>query len=42
MSAVNLRNIDDPSMIADVPVRLLDGAGSWRTIREDRFADVSG
>lgn len=34
MGAVNLRNIDDPALIADVPIRLLDGASSWKTLEE--------
>jgi hypothetical protein len=34
MSAVNMRNIDDPSRIAHLPVRLLDGAGTWRVLEE--------
>ncbi len=42
MGAVNLRNIDDPSIIADVPVRLLDGAQSWRSIQEEPFSRVCG
>ncbi len=34
MGAVNLRNIDDPEIIANVPIRLLDGAGSWKVLGE--------
>lgn len=34
MSAVNMRNIDDPARIARLPVRLLDGAGSWKVLNE--------
>jgi hypothetical protein len=32
MGAVNLRNIDDPAIVAQVPIRLLDGASSWKVI----------
>jgi len=35
MSAVNMRNIDDPSRIANLPIRLLDGACTWRNLSED-------
>jgi hypothetical protein len=34
MGAVNLRNIDDPAIIANVPIRLLDGAASWKVLSE--------
>lgn len=34
MGAVNLRNIDDPRIVADVPIRLLDGASSWKVLDE--------
>jgi hypothetical protein len=32
MGAVNLRNIDDPTIVANVPIRLLDGASSWKVL----------
>ncbi len=32
MSAVNMRNADDPARIAGLPIRLLDGAGTWTVI----------
>ncbi|MCG6858033.1 MAG: GFA family protein [Salaquimonas sp.] len=32
MAAVNMRNIDDPSIVAELPIRLLDGAGSWKVL----------
>jgi len=32
MSAVNMRNIDCPEKITDVPIRLLDGASSWKVL----------
>ncbi len=35
MSAVNMRNISDPRQIAELPIRLLDGAGSWTVLSED-------
>ena len=34
MAAVNLRNIDDPRIVADVPIRLLDGASTWKVLGE--------
>ena len=34
MSAVNMRNIDDPARIAQLPIRLLDGSGTWRVLQE--------
>lgn len=34
MAAVNLRNIDDPRIVADVPIRLLDGASTWKVLAE--------
>ena len=34
MSAVNMRNIDDPARISLLPIRQLDGAGSWRVLGE--------
>ena len=32
MSAVNMRNVDDPARIAQLPIRLLDGAGTWTVL----------
>ena len=34
MGAINLRNIDDPDIVANVPIRLLDGASSWKVLSE--------
>jgi predicted enzyme related to lactoylglutathione lyase len=34
VGAVNLRNIDDPGIIANPPIRLLDGAFSWKILSE--------
>ena len=34
MSAVNMRNIDEPSLVAHVPIRLLDGAKTWKVLGE--------
>ncbi|MDJ0629184.1 MAG: hypothetical protein QNJ44_13080 [Rhodobacter sp.] len=34
MSAVNMRNIDDPARIAHLPIRLLDGASTWKVLGE--------
>ena len=34
MGAVNFRNVDDPSIIANLPIRLLDGATSWKVLDE--------
>ena len=30
MAAVNVRNINTPSDLSKLPIRLLDGAGSWK------------
>ena len=35
MSAVNMRNSDDPSRIANLPIRLIDGASTWKNLSED-------
>jgi hypothetical protein len=32
--AVNLRNVDQPEQIAAVPIKLLDGAGSWKFLEQ--------
>ncbi len=34
MGAVNLRNIDNPTIVSSVPIRLLDGATSWKVLNE--------
>ena len=34
MSAVNMRNVDEPSRIAHLPIRLLDGAKTWKVLGE--------
>ena len=34
MAAVNLRNIDDPAITARLPIRLLDGASTWKVLDE--------
>jgi hypothetical protein len=34
MGAVNLRNIDDPAIVAHLPIRLLDGASTWKVLDE--------
>jgi hypothetical protein len=34
LAAVNLRNVDDPAIIADLSIRLLDGAGTWKVLSE--------
>ena len=34
MSAVNMRNSADPARIAQLPIRLLDGAGGWKVLQE--------
>lgn len=33
MSAVNMRNIIDPAAIAHLPIRLLDGAETWKVLK---------
>lgn len=35
MGAINLRNIDNPVIIANVPIRLLDGALTWKVLNEN-------
>jgi hypothetical protein len=35
MAAVNMRNVADPASIADLPIRLLDGDGSWKVLRSE-------
>lgn len=35
MGAINLRNIDNPVIIAKVPIRLLDGALTWKVLNEN-------
>ena len=32
--AVNMRNVDDPSIVCELPIRLLDGASSWDILDE--------
>jgi len=32
--AVNMRNVDDPSIVCDLPIRVLDGASSWKVLDE--------
>lgn len=34
MSAVNMRNIDNPGLISSLPIRLLDGAQTWKVLGE--------
>lgn len=34
MNAVNMRNIVDPARISNLPIRLLDGAGTWKVLDE--------
>jgi hypothetical protein len=33
---VNLRNVDRPELIATVPIKLLDGAASWKFLEHRR------
>lgn len=40
MSAVNMRNIVDPQQIKDLPIRLLDGAASWKVLRSGPEPDL--
>jgi hypothetical protein len=35
MGAINLRNIDDPEIVANLPIRLLDGASTWKVLDEN-------
>lgn len=32
--AVNMRNVDDPSIVRELPIQLLDGAPSWDILDE--------
>ena len=32
--AVNVRNMDDPEMVASISIRMLDGASSWKVLDE--------
>ena len=32
MGAVNLRNIDNPEIVAALPIRLIDGDLSWKIL----------
>lgn len=32
MSAVNMRNIEDPARVAELPIRLMDGARTWKVL----------
>jgi hypothetical protein len=34
--AVNLRNVDQPELVAPARIKLLDGAGSWTVLEERR------
>jgi hypothetical protein len=34
MAAINMRNVDDLSIVAAVPIRALDGASSWNVLEE--------
>jgi hypothetical protein len=38
--AVNVRNIDNPAAIADLPIKLLDGASSWKVLGEGAQPDL--
>jgi len=38
--AVNMRNVDQPERIAHVPIRLLDGASTWRVLHERASPDL--
>jgi hypothetical protein len=35
MAAVNMRNVVDPARVADLPIRLLDGDGNWKVLRDE-------
>jgi hypothetical protein len=35
MGTINIRNIDDPEIVTNVPIRLLDGAYSWKVLDEN-------
>ena len=38
--AVNMRNVDDPAVVAELPIRLLDGASSWSILAEAPQANL--
>ena len=40
--AVNMRNIDHPSLIASLPIKLLDGASSWDVLDETPRPEIFG
>ncbi len=42
MAAVNMRNIDDPSIVNSLPVKLLDGSGSWATLKRCPLPEIFG
>ncbi len=42
MAGINMRNIDDPSIVRDLPVRLLDGAATWKVLERRKLPFVFG
>jgi hypothetical protein len=38
--AVNVRNIDDPESVARIPIKMLDGASTWKVLGEHIQPDL--
>jgi hypothetical protein len=37
---INIRNVDDPEAVATLPIKMLDGAATWKVLREHTQPDV--
>src|SRR5262249_28731357 len=38
--AINVRNIDDPVLVAGLPIKMLDGASTWKVLGEHIQPDL--
>ena len=38
--AVNIRNVDDPESVAGLPIKMLDGASTWKVLDEQVQPDL--
>jgi len=38
--AINVRNIDDPELVAGLPIKMLDGASTWKVLGEHIQPDL--
>jgi len=38
--AINVRNIDDPEAVARLPIKMLDGASTWKVLSEHIQPDL--